>query len=82
MSDQLDDVRQRLAGLWTVGGMEVYWMLPKQAQPSAYVHALGNGTFAMCGHSMQGMWSRRRWVSGELQCPACVAYLQEHGVLR
>ena len=82
MSDeQLEAVRQRLSGLWRLNGMEVYWMLPKVGTPTV-VHALGtSGSFALCGAAMNGMWSRRRYVAGDLRCAACTAFLQEHGVL-
>ena len=42
MSDQVDDVRERLSGTWRIGSMEVYWMVTKIPRArQTVVHALG-----------------------------------------
>ena len=89
MTDQVDDVRERLSGQWRLGVVDVHWMVLSpsiaKARPElrqVKVHAVADSSsMSLCGSAMVGSWRKRRYVNTELRCADCLAYLQQNGKL-
>lgn len=79
--DQIDEVRARLGAQWMVGDAPVSWMVYKLDNVGD-VHAMvSSAMVALCGKAMVGAWQRRSYVAVKRRCPACAAYLRDHGRL-